>query len=126
FHIAKGLDFKTNVGLDYSDTETNFFTPSLYAVDGKRVYSSYRPFKSNSIINENVLTYNKRIASHHNINLLLGQSLQNFKTTTYFFRGMDFVDDIVTSLAGAAKITDFSHNVSERRLLSYFSRVNYN
>jgi len=126
FHIIRGLDFKTSVGLDYSNTETNYFTPSLYAVDGKRVYTSYRPTTFYSLINENVLTYKKRIAAHHNLDVLLGQSFQNFKTDGYFFRGTDFVDDIVSSLAGAANITNFSHGVSERRLLSYFSRVNYN
>lgn len=124
--IAKGLDFKTNVGVDYSNTETNFFTPSVFAVDGRRVTTSYRPSTFTSIVNENILTYKKRIASHHNLDLLLGQSLQTFKTTGYFFRGIDFVDDIVSSLAGAARIVNFNHTVSDRKLLSYFSRANYN
>ncbi|OAQ42034.1 hypothetical protein A5893_02660 [Pedobacter psychrophilus] len=126
FNIIKGLDFKTSVGLDYSNTETNYFTPSIFQTDGKNVYTDYRPVVNNSFTNNNTLTYQRTFNKNHNVNILLGQEYQTYKSSSYNFRGTDFIDDNITSLAGAGNITSFGHGESENRLLSFFTRLNYN
>ncbi len=126
FNILEGLDFKTNVSLDYNNTATNYFFPSAFETDGKQVYADYRPNSGTNITNQNTLTYNKTFNKDHNVNFLLGHSFENFKNSYYRFRGVNFVDDNITSIGGAGKINSFNQSESENRLISFFTRLNYN
>ncbi len=126
FHLLDGLDFKTSVSVDYSNTETSYFFPSYFETDGKKVYADYRPTYNTNITNQNTLTYTKTFNKDHNVNFLVGQSWENFRYQGYRFRGINFVDDNITSLAGAGTINSFGLNESENRIISYFTRLNYN
>src|SRR5690606_24095651 len=72
--IAKGLEFKTQVSLDYYVSNNNSFTPSFR--DGPAHGQNYANIDKSrgggqSIIFTNSLTYKKTIAEDHNFELLV-------------------------------------------------------
>jgi TonB-linked SusC/RagA family outer membrane protein len=126
--ILKGLDFKTNISLDYSNTESFFYNPPILSTNlsAQSIFSDYRPDARTSIVNENTLTYKKTFKKKHNFNFLLGQSYQIFKTNNTFIRGIGNIDNQITSISGSASISTFNQSIQENVLLSYFTRANYN
>nr|WP_294900973.1 TonB-dependent receptor [uncultured Pedobacter sp.] len=126
FHILKDFDFKTSVSVDYNNTATSYFSPSVFQTDGRQVYADYKPSSATNITNQNTLTYIKSFNKKHNINILLGQSLENYRSTYNSFRGVNFVDDNITTLAGAGTINSFGQSESQNRIISFFTRLNYN
>ncbi|WP_051291142.1 SusC/RagA family TonB-linked outer membrane protein [Pedobacter glucosidilyticus] len=126
--LLKGLDFRTNISLDYSSTESFFYNPPILSTNlsAQSIFSDYRPEMRSSIVNENTLTYKKTIKKKHNFNFLLGQSYQIFKTNSTFVRGIGNIDNQITSISGSASISTFNQSMQENVLLSYFTRANYN
>ena len=128
FHLAKGLDFKSSLGLDYSNTEMYYYEPPILSTVGssRNVYSYYSPTTTNSLVNENTLTYQHDFNNDHHVDFLLGQSYQQFKVNYVYLRGQGSIDNQITSISGAAAINSFSQRLSEHVLASYFGRANYN
>lgn len=128
FDLAKNLTFKTNLGLDYSTTNTSFFSPPILSTPGssKSVYATYNPLGNISLINENTLTYNTSFNKVHNLNFLLGESYQVFKTDNLSLRGSGYIDNVISSIGSAAVLDRFSQGSSQYGLFSLFTRLNYN
>lgn len=128
FNIAKGLDFKSNIAVDYSNTETSYFQPPKLSTNGsgRSIYSIYSPTQSTDIINENILTWKRRFNNVHSIDLLLGQSYQLSKRNSTYIRGIGSIDNIITTIGGTAVITNNMQRLEEYILSSIFSRANYN
>ena len=126
--ILKGLEFKTNISLDFGNTEAFFYNPPILSnnLSAKSIYSDYRPDLRTSLVNENTLTYKKTFKKNHNFNFLLGQSYQIFKSNATYVRGIGNIDNQITSISGSASIANFSQTTQENVLLSYFTRLNYN
>ena len=126
--ILKGLDFRTNISLDYSNTESFFYNPPILSTNlsAQSIFSDYRPETRTSIVNENTLTYKTKFKKSHNLTLLLGQSYQIFKSNSTFVRGIGNIDNQITSISGSASIASFNQSMQENVLLSYFTRANYN
>lgn len=128
FHLAKGLEFKTSLGVDYSNTEMYYYEPPILSTVGssRNVYSYYNPTSYTSLVNENTLTYHTGFNGGHHLDLLAGQSYQQFKSNYVYLRGQGSIDNQITSISGAAAINSFSQRLSEHRLSSFFARANYN
>jgi len=126
--ILKGLDFKTNASIDFSNTESFFFNPPILSTNlsAQSIFSDYRPEIRTSFVNENTLNYKKTFKKKHNFTFLLGQSYQIFKSNSTFVRGIGNIDNQITSISGSASISVFRQSMQENVLLSYFSRANYN
>ncbi|HEU0227408.1 MAG TPA: SusC/RagA family TonB-linked outer membrane protein, partial [Arachidicoccus soli] len=127
-NLLKGLVFKTNVSLDYSNTDSYYFSPPIFSTAGnpKSVYSDYRPDFNNSITNENTLNYKFKLKKAHNLDLLVGQSTQLNKYNSTYLRGIGNIDNQITSISGSANISNFSQTQEENSLVSLFTRANYN
>ncbi|KQS36776.1 hypothetical protein ASG14_06980 [Pedobacter sp. Leaf194] len=126
--ISKGLEFRTNISLDYSNTNSSYFSPPILSTNAssKSVFSDFRPELRTSFTNENYLTYKLKIKKDHNLDLLLGQSYQLFKSNSTYVRGIDNIDNQITSINGSSKIISFSQSEQENLLLSFFGKANYN
>ncbi|MCJ8209003.1 TonB-dependent receptor [Mucilaginibacter sp. RS28] len=125
--LAKGLDIRSTLGVDYSNTNTYYFSPPQLstATSPKSVFSIYNPIINNSLVNENTITYQKSF-NNHNINVLFGESYQFNKTNNLNLRGSGFIDNVITTIGGAANIDLFTQSITQSVLQSFFSRVNYN
>ncbi|WP_304064417.1 SusC/RagA family TonB-linked outer membrane protein [Pedobacter glucosidilyticus] len=127
-NILKDLVFKTNISVDYSTTDSYFFSPPIFSTASsvRSIFSDFRPEVRSSFINENILTYKLKIKKNHNFDFLLGQSYQLFRTDETYVRGIGNIDNQITSIAGSANITNFSQTQEENALASFFGRANYN
>lgn len=127
-NIIKGLDFRTNISLDYSNTDSYYFAPPILSFNGssKSVFSDFRPESRTSFTNENLLTYKLRVKKNHNFDFLLGQSYQLFKSLSTYVRGIDNIDNEVISINGSSQIVSYNQSEQENVLISLFGKVNYN
>lgn len=123
--IAKGLEFKTTLGFDYSNTEETNFTPQALLPQGQISSSYLTTGKNYSFINENTLNYRRTINKDHNLTLLLGQSYQKFTDNNVNVIGRGLIDATITSINGTSVVSLYNQNIEEHSLLSYFARANY-
>ncbi|TBO44332.1 TonB-dependent receptor [Pedobacter kyonggii] len=123
--IIKDLEFKTSLGLDYSNTEETNFTPQALLPQGQISSSYLTTGKNYSFINENTLNYRATIANNHHLTFLLGQSYQKFTDNNVDVIGRRLIDATITSINGTSVVSLYNQNIEEHSLLSYFSRANY-
>lgn len=125
--IIKGLEFKTVIALNHSNTEASYYWPPILSPPSAAVssYSDFRPETLTLLDQSNTLTYTKRLKKH-NLTALLGQSFRLVNTKSTYVRGIDNIDHLITSISGSGRIKSFSQNEQENALLSYFTRINYN
>lgn len=134
YTITKGLTFKTSVNLDNSATNIRRYTPftvvNLLPVRNSQgmvnTSGGFNTANYQAFVNENTLNYNTSIKKDHNLNILLGQSYNNFYSDASAMNSVGgYTHATIQTLnyaAGVAGRTTASKNV----LLSYFSRVQYN
>jgi len=126
YNILKGLKFKTSWSVDLNESKAdNFFNAKMQQgqapINGTAT-SAYN--KNLTLINEQVITYNKNFNNTHYLNLIAGNSIQKetFENTT--LTGTGFPTDQFTRIASAAVKTGASSK-SDAGLISYFSRAGY-
>lgn len=128
--IFDGLQYKLNLGIDYSVTNRDVQTSPFSLLEGfeNGSLSSYNNQNTNRLV-ENTLTYiiDKGV---HSVNLLAGHSFQRFRVEQrrtnmegFTNNGIEprFQDQISTSVTP----TNISSSAVENKLQSFFGRVNY-
>lgn len=130
FKILEGLNFKTSIGADVlSSGRVSFFpvdNTRLGRDNSGELTNATR--NSTNLLNENILSYNKRIGKDHFLDVVAGYTFQKevnrFSRATT--RGLSAATVDQANLQGG---TDIQIPFSERRewiLKSYLGRVNYN
>lgn len=126
YSILKGFKFKTSWSIDQNESKAdNFFNAKMQQgqapINGTAT-SGYN--KNLTLINEQLLTYNKAFNNIHNLNIIAGNTIQkeSFENTT--LTGTGFPTDQFTRIASAAVKTG-SSSYSDASLVSYFSRAGY-
>lgn len=127
FNLMEGLDFNTSVALDFNNTESSSFDPPILrpSNSSQAIKSDLRIRKDRSLVTENTLTYQRTVNGNHHFSFLLGQSYEIDQNNSVNLRGIDFIDDQISTINGASSITSFGQNLSDNALLSYFTRLNY-
>jgi len=128
--IVEGLQYKLNLGIDYSVTNRDIQTSPFSLLEGLENgrLTSLNNQNTNSLV-ENTLTYivDRGI---HSVNLLAGHSFQRFRIEQrrtdmegFTNNGIEprFQDQISTSVTP----TSVSSLAEENKLQSFFGRVNY-
>lgn len=127
YNILDNFIFKTSFGIDYNNTKENSFIPTtLYEGSIVNGQANIGVRNSNSLLNENTLTYTTNFGNH-NLDLLAGYTTQVFKSDIVRAGSTQFVSNDFTynSLqSGATPSTPFS-NTAEWTLVSYLARANY-
>lgn len=129
FNIVEGLKFRTSIGVDLVNARrTTFYNNFTYLgrQNDRELQKANR--NSNNLLNENILSYNKEIATGHFLDVTLGYTYQ--KELNYFesnaTRGLSSDDiEAVNMQNGSRPLVPTSGRV-EWELLSYLGRVNYN
>jgi TonB-linked SusC/RagA family outer membrane protein len=123
--IANGLVFRTNWSIDNNYiSENQYSNTNLTAgsgVGGTATNSVVRDF---NWINENVLTYQTRLAGKHNFNLLVGNTLQKNVNNATSATGTGFPSNEFRTIAAAA-IKNSTADETAWGIASFFGRVNY-
>jgi TonB-linked SusC/RagA family outer membrane protein len=136
--IVEGLKFKSSYGVDLAFWGADGYEfPHFLATQGKHltrshVYSNmHRGFTWQV---ENTLTYNKTFNDKHNLNVLLGQSAEQYKLRELYGDDYDLLeynpDKAVIDYAIAdrddERVAGGTGGFSSQTLASYFGRVDYN
>lgn len=129
FEIAKGLIFKSNVGLDHAANNGKSYTPVFY-VNGKQFndVSTLRVSgnKYNSLLWENTLSYLKEFGKH-SINAVVGITTQDNNNSGWNGSENDVPNNADMWYLGTGSVD--SRNVTQwansNSYLSFLGRVNY-
>ena len=126
YEIVDGLIFKTNFGMDWFYLKENDYrnpnSPTGDRLNGLAYFSTRDKYVWTWT---NTLHYQKTIAEHHNISVLLGQESQESETMSSLQGAENFPSGQVTTLANAAKETVTSTSLTAYSIASYFASMSY-
>lgn len=125
--LMKGLDFKTNFGIDYTAHGWDYYLDPYRTNYGRSQNGLGQSFKSNAAtwLWENTLTYTKDLGANH-LTVMGGSSIQRYRYDDSYMMGNDFPSDTdVKTINAANNIVTASTNIQEWALASFFARANY-
>ena len=118
------LKFRSTFSLDfYLNSYHGYTTPDYGFMKGRGQVSKSTSKATTSTIT-NLLTYNKTI-EEHSFNVLLGQEAYNYKSNYLSATREDLPFGGLYELASAATMTGSTSSEDNYRLMSWFSRVEY-
>jgi len=128
-HLAKGLKFRTSLGLDLLNATRNTFYNSKTRL-GRQNANELQRFDRNlvNILNENILTYNTTLAEGHNLEATIGYTTQkeNNASAQQVVRGLDSDDYNSVNFQNGTNPQIGSSGRILWNLESILARVNYN
>ncbi|RAJ91103.1 TonB-linked SusC/RagA family outer membrane protein [Larkinella arboricola] len=127
YEIANGLVFKTSVGVNYSNNITRLWKSSKVGLATSRngaATAGVTEVKSLNWLNENTLNYRHRYGEKHELDALIGYTIQKNTDEILQAGAIDFPTDYVPYLAAGA-VTSGTNYKSEWSMLSWLARVNY-
>lgn len=120
----KDLSFKTSIGVEALNSNVSSYATSkyLYSASGAGLSSSNKT----TIVNENILTYNRDINDHH-LNIIGGFTYQQYLGTLMSINGNSFISDVPEAwgIGAAANFGTPVGDYTKWVLMSYLSRFNY-
>ncbi|MBC8173900.1 MAG: TonB-dependent receptor [Chitinophagales bacterium] len=127
YRIIKDLKFRTTWSADFTYlTDDVFFSPITTdgeGVGGKAVNGS---FQQTVWLGENIFTYDKKINTTDNLNIVGGFTLQQSQSKYLSISGQGFpIGSGLQTASAAATITDGTSAGSSWALVSFLGRVNY-
>ncbi|MFA9370164.1 MAG: SusC/RagA family TonB-linked outer membrane protein [Labilibaculum antarcticum] len=125
--LIKGLTFKTEYSLDYGFNNAYTFNPSYtFGALVNEVREGSRAKSYNKYWNwKNILTYNREFGIH-NINMMLGQEMQESHWENLYAYRSGYLTNGATDLnAGDATTAKNSNNSGVSSISSYFGRMFY-
>jgi TonB-linked SusC/RagA family outer membrane protein len=133
YQIIKGLTFKTTLNLDNTDNSSKNYVPytiastlpTRIAQQTALTSGSLTGYRRQTFVNENTLSFNKTIASVHDVSVLAGLSYNSDKIDNLRISSQNgFSNDYITTLNAASAVTGLTGE-ARNVLLSYFGRVQY-
>ena len=126
--IIEGLNFRVNAGAEVVASESDRYIPIGLSAGGQLDGDASKS-KSNyyTLINENILTYNKTFNDIHALNLMGGITFQSYEYNSLSGSGTGFLRDVYeTNNLGVAMTPGIpSSGYSDYRMASFLGRVNY-
>lgn len=128
YFINDNLKFKTNLGLDFTFQNGEFYLPRTVQRGrelGGRAGITYDN-RTNSVW-ENTLNYNKVIDNKHQFDFLLGQMVQTSSRTNRSFGAQGFPNDVLgpNVIENGEVFERPTSNIVKWAIISYLSRLNY-
>lgn len=131
-NILKDFTFKSNTGIDFNNGYKRVFTPEFYISNLHQQQSnslSKTWSKYKSWLWENTMTYNKRFKNVHNINALVGFTLQEFNYEDLSGEGQEIPNQDDQNMWYLGNINSATAKVGNTAwsssMMSYLFRLNY-
>jgi TonB-linked SusC/RagA family outer membrane protein len=129
FNILDGLKFRTSLGADVVNASRTTFYNS-YTYTGRQYGRQLERANRNvsSLLNENILSYNKQIRPGHTIDVTAGYTYQkeNNQINTASTRGLPSDDPLSVNMQNGSKPQIPTSGRLDWTLESFLGRVNYN
>ncbi|MGI4872255.1 MAG: SusC/RagA family TonB-linked outer membrane protein, partial [Janthinobacterium lividum] len=128
-NIAKGLDYRLNVGLDGRTQADESFYASITPNNGGGVNTAGRSSSiAYNLLAENILTYNRNFAEKHDLNVTALYSRQTYHADGFQAQVQNTLADFqLADNLGAGTSRGISNNTQpiDWALESYMGRINY-
>lgn len=125
YQITPALKFRSTFSVDYNNyDEHEYWNKLLIAGSGANGLATSAISQSTTWINEQTLTYRKKLGGRHTIGLLLGNTLQGSYFSLTSAEGRGFATDDF-KLINTAATTTANQDWDHYKLASFFSRVDY-
>lgn len=122
--IIPGLRLRSSLGVDYNNYDESEYWNS-YLIEGSPSGLATSGITQNSSwVNEQTLSYRKKLGSAHAVGVLLGNTLQSNLYQRTFLQGTGFANNSFTKISSASTISG-TQNWSKNTLASFFGRVDY-
>lgn len=129
------IKYKVNFAVTKYDANSNIFAPEILLINPKtdvaRPYGKQERFverRNNNNLNTSffqTLNWTRKIAEQHDINLLLGFSMESFYSSNFNAYIEGFLGNELSELNAGTINKDLGGTSSESKLMSYFGRANY-
>jgi TonB-linked SusC/RagA family outer membrane protein len=124
--IAKGLNFRSEFGLDVlTQNDKQFYGRRTLNGQGTNGLGISDWLRSVRYTTNNYFSYATTINTKHSIDATAGMSFEKLANDATFVEGQQFANDDLRNIGNAANITGGSSTLSELAIVSYFGRVNY-
>ncbi|WP_020601031.1 SusC/RagA family TonB-linked outer membrane protein [Spirosoma panaciterrae] len=123
--LLPGLKFRTSFGIDYNNYNESEYWNSKLISGSPNGYATSSISQYTTWLNEQTLTYRKKLGSNHSFGVLIGNTLQSDNLTRTYAEGRGFPNDNFTQISSAAT-TASSQNWSKSTLASFFAKADYN
>lgn len=122
--LLPGLKFRSSFGVDYNNYNESEYWNSLLIAGSPNGFATSSVSQYTTWLNEQTLTYRKRLGTHA-FGVLLGNTLQSDNLTRTYAEGRGFPNNSFTQISSAAT-TASTQNWSKSTLASFFGKVDYN
>jgi TonB-linked SusC/RagA family outer membrane protein len=126
YNIMDGLSFQTKYGMDLVNFSERNYVPVTTAegagANGTGDYNSSRALRS---VTQNTLNFQRSFGEIY-LDALAGVDYENFTLFQTQIEGNNFPSPDFGYITSAAEITGADENETENRLLSYYTRLNFN
>ncbi|SIR10969.1 TonB-linked outer membrane protein, SusC/RagA family [Maribacter ulvicola] len=126
YELLDGLTAKTQLGVTLEQRKRTRYDGTKHHASGNSRASYYlgNRFRTR-IISDNTLNYTKTFGDDHDLNLLLGATIQKRKSEESITTGSGFSNDLLKNFQGATLVDLPTETNTELKKLGYFARVNY-
>jgi len=124
--LTRDLVLRSSLGVEYANYRGDFYSPTLIHLTATGE-GSIRNTEIVNVVNENTLTYSKRIGTDHSINVLGGITSQQTMEQGFLAKATGFQTDLLDNLnlqAGSSPGTPESYK-TKYAILSGLGRINY-
>lgn len=129
YTIIDDLLLRVNAGAEVNASSNDRYIPIGLVAGGAIDGDAYKQ-KANyySLINENILTYDKRFNKNHALNVMGGITFQSYQKNQMTGSSTSFLRDIyeTNNLGAGAKPGKPSSGFSDYTMASFLGRINYN
>lgn len=129
--LAKDLNLRSKVSMDYNNAEEDQYEPATTAIGGYlpavggKGYGVYSSFTLYTLTNSNVLTYYKNVDERHRFNVLLGNEIIHTQSRESSVVGRMFPSSQFTYLNSAGIIDQGGSSYAQSGLVSFFGELKY-
>jgi TonB-dependent starch-binding outer membrane protein SusC len=127
YKILSNLTFSTKWSADIYNLREHSYDP-ITTRQGARYNGLGIEANANvsNVVANNLLNYKKTLLQNHNIDVLLGQSFEKYRSRSSYIEAIDFPNPNLQYIASAGQIRTAETRATDRGLNSYFSQIRYN
>ncbi|WP_291960616.1 SusC/RagA family TonB-linked outer membrane protein [Maribacter sp.] len=126
YELLDGLTAKTQLGVTLEQRKRTRYDGTKHHASGAARSSYYLANRFRTrIISDNTLNYNKTFGDDHDLNVLLGATIQKRKSEESITEGSGFSNDLLKNFQGATVVDLPTEINTELKKIGYFARVNY-
>lgn len=124
YQITPALRFRSTFSVDHNNYNEHEYWNNLLIAGSPNGLATSAISQSTTWINEQTLTYRKRLGPRHAIGVLLGNTLQGSYFSLTSAEGRGFATNDFTLISAAATTTS-NQDWDQYKLASFFGRVDY-